>query len=36
MNSIIERIFGKPMKVSEALPAQQDLVEEVISEWKKI
>ena len=34
--SIVEKIFGKPMKISEATEAQQDLLELVIEELKEM
>lgn len=36
MNNIILKIFGKPIKISEATPEQQELVEQVIEEWKTL
>ena len=36
MNNIISRIFGKPIRISEATPEQQELVEMVIEEWKAL
>lgn len=36
MNNIILKIFDKPIKISEATPAQQELVELVIEEWKNL
>ena len=36
LNDIIVRIFGKPMKLSQALPSQQDLVELFIAEAKEL
>lgn len=36
LNDAIVKVFGKQMKLSEAIPAQQDLVEAVIVEWKNI
>ena len=32
-NEIIEDVFGRPMKLSDALPTQIELVEEVIARW---
>lgn len=36
LNDIIVKIFGKPMKLSQALPSQQDLVELFIAEAKEL
>lgn len=36
LNDIITKIFGKPIKLSAALPSQQDLVELFISEAKEL
>ena len=36
MNNIILKIFNKPIKLSEATPDQQELVELVIEEWKNL
>ena len=36
MNSIILRVFGKPIKLSETTPDQQELIEVVLDEWKAL
>lgn len=36
MNSIIQKVFGKPIKLSETTPDQQELIEVVIDEWKTL
>jgi hypothetical protein len=36
LNDIITKIFGKPIKLSQALPSQQDLVELFIDETKDL
>lgn len=36
MNDAIVKVFGKSIKLSETTPAQQDLVETVIVEWKNL
>lgn len=36
MNSIILKVFGKQIKLSEATPEQQELIEVVIDEWKTL
>lgn len=36
INNIILKFFGKPIKISEATPEQQELVEMVIEEWKEL
>lgn len=35
-NEIINKIFGKPIKLSETTPEQQELVELVLDEWKAL
>lgn len=35
-NEILLKVFGKPMKLSEATPDQQELVEIVLDEWKAL
>lgn len=36
MNTIILKVFGKPIKLSETTPDQQELVEVVLDEWKAL
>ena len=36
INNTILKFFGKPIKISEATPEQQELVEMVIEEWKEL
>lgn len=36
MNTIILKVFGKPIKLSETTPDQQELVEVVLDEWKTL
>lgn len=36
MNAIILKVFGKPIKLSETTPDQQELVEVVLDEWKAL
>ena len=36
MNETIQKVFGKPIKISEATPDQQELVETVLHEWKSM
>lgn len=36
MNAIILKTFGKPIKLSETTPDQQELVEVVLDEWKSL
>lgn len=36
MNAIILKVFGKPIKLSETTPDQQELIEVVLDEWKTL
>lgn len=36
MNNIIQKVFGKPIKLSETTPDQQELIEVVLDEWKAL
>ena len=36
LNEIITKNFGKPIKLSQALPSQQDLVELVLDDFKAL
>lgn len=36
MNEIIFKVFGKPIKLSETTPDQQELIEVVLDEWKTL
>ena len=36
LNEIITKNFGKPIKLSQALPSQQDLIELVLDDFKAL